>query len=114
MNKKLLAFIGVIALGIGGASAIALQSHAQKATGQSTAANIPIVTTNSPQENTATDTDNIQNDKNGVETPDTAISQDTDKETNDDKAATTEVKQGDSHETGENASTDVNETENGD
>ena len=41
MNKKLLALIGVIALGVGATGAIAIQSHAQNAPGQSAATNTP-------------------------------------------------------------------------
>jgi hypothetical protein len=96
MNKKLLALVGVIALGIGGASVIALQSHAQNASSQP--ATTSVVTTPAAPENTATDTDNIQNDKGGVETPD---------------AVTSTVKQADTQEHAEGTTADVNEVEDG-
>ena len=83
MNKKLLVLVGVIALGIGGASAIAFQSHAQKISDQTGATTTPVVTSPALQENTVGDADNIQNDKGGIEKSDAAISQDTDKETKD-------------------------------
>ncbi len=112
MNKKLLVFVGLIALGIGGISTIALQSYAQKAPIQPATTAASVVST-STQENTSADADNIQDDKNGIEKPDAAISQDTDNETNDDKSATSTVRQGDTKEQGENSAADVNETEDG-
>lgn len=70
MNKKLLALVGVIALGVGGVSVVALQSHAQNVAAQPTAITAPAVVATPTQGNTVTDTDNIQNDPNGVEKPD--------------------------------------------
>ncbi len=112
MNKKLLILVGIAALGLGSVGAIALQSHAQQAIGQSAPTSAPIVTSAPQQENTTTDTDNVQDDKNGIEKPDAAIS-DTDKETNDDKNASSTVKQGDTKEQSENSAADTNETEDG-
>jgi hypothetical protein len=114
MNKKILMLVGLIALVVGGASTIALQSHAQKASDQSGTTSTPTVTTPPSQENKAGDTDNIQDQKGGVEKPDTAISGNADKETNDGQDATSTVKQGDAQEHGENNATSTGETENGD
>jgi uncharacterized protein HemX len=104
MNKKLLALVGAVALGIGGVSAVALQSHAQNAS---------VVTTPAVQGNATTDTDNIQNDKGGIETPDAAVSQAPDKETNDDQSVTSTVKQVSAQEHAEGSAADINEVEDG-
>ena len=97
MNKKLLALVGVIALGVGGVSAVALQSRAQSVPVQPTATAAPAAVTALTQENTATDTDNIQNDPNGVEKSD----------------ATSTVKQGGVQDQGEMDTANPNEVEDG-
>ena len=111
MHRKLLILVGLVALGIGGVSTIALQSYAQKASTQATSITPSSSTMVLGQENTATDTDNIQNDLGGIEKPDATISQDTDKETNDDQNTTSTVKQNDTLEHGENNATNTNEIE---
>ena len=114
MNKKLLMLVGLVALVAGGASTIAFQSHAQKASDQSATTSAPTVTTPPSQENKADDTDNIQDQKGGAEKPDTEISQNADKETNDGQDATSTVKQNDTQDHGESNATSTSETENGD
>jgi hypothetical protein len=97
MNKKLLVLVGLIALGVGGVSTIALQSHAQKAPVQPTTTASAAAAPASTQENDATDADNVQNDPGGVEKPD----------------ATSTLKQGDTQEQGEGVTVNPNETEDG-
>jgi hypothetical protein len=97
MNTKLFILVGLIALGIGGVSAIALQSHAEKTPVQPAITTASTGTSAPTQENTATDTDNIQNDSGGIEKPDT----------------TSTVEQGNAQEHGENGTADVNEGEDG-
>lgn len=106
--------VGLIALVVGGASTIAFQSHAQKASDQSGTTDTSTVTAAPSQENKAGDTDNIQDQKGGPEKPDAAISENADKETNDSQDATSTVKQSDSQDHGESNATSTGETENGD
>lgn len=87
MNKKLLVLVGLIALGIGGVSTVALKLHAQ-ASVQPTATTASVAAAVGTQENTAIDTDNIQNNQGGAEKPDVAISQDIEVETNDNQDTT--------------------------
>jgi len=112
MNKKLLALVGVMALGLGSIGAIALQSYAQNTSNQSTTS-APEAVSAPQQENTATDADNIQNDQGGIEKPDVVSSQATDKETNDDKGVISTVQQADSKESGEGTAADTSEIEDG-
>jgi len=105
--------VGLVALVAGGASTIALQSHAQKASDQSGTTSTPTVTAPLSQENKAGDTDNVQDKKGDTEKPD-AVSEGADKETNDGQDATSTVKQSDTHEHGESNATSTGETENGD
>jgi cytoskeletal protein RodZ len=110
MNKKAVAILGVVALGVGGVSTIALQSHAQQVVNQPTA---PVVQTPAVTKDvsSSSDTDNIQNDKGGVDQPDAVMSgqKGTDTETADD--ATTTVKKTDTKEQGEGTATDSQEVE---
>lgn len=110
MDKRIMALLGVITLGVGGAASIALQTHAQ------TAAVQPATTTvaSTVQDvKSATDTDNIQNDKGGVDTPDAAVTSDGDVETNDDsKAAVTEAKGTEVHD--ETTGSEANDAETAD
>ncbi len=68
------------------------------------------VTVTPSQENTSTDSDNVQNDNGGVDKPDAAVKPDTDKETNDDKGT---VSGNDTKESGEQGTSNTTETEDG-
>jgi hypothetical protein len=84
MNRKNMALLGIVALGLGGASTIAYQTHAQSTT-TAVAATVSVpATVATPDVKTAADTDNIQDDKGGVDKPDAAVSEAADTETNDD------------------------------
>jgi hypothetical protein len=89
MNKKLIVAVGLIALGLGAISTVALQSRAQTTPAQPTVV--------SSKENTVADTDNIQNDPQGIESSD----------------ATGTVRSGDGQEQNESSATNVNEVEDG-
>ncbi len=74
MNKKIIALVGLIALGVGGTSAAALKSHAQAAV-QPTTAVTPVVTTSGEadviQQTKGTDTNvEAKGENTGVETAD--------------------------------------------
>ncbi len=106
MSKKVLVLVGLLALGVGAVSTIAIQSHAQKAPVQPATSVVPTANSGVTHENTLSDTDNIQNDPSGIEAPDAPVQ-------GTQNATGQTVKQVDAQEHGEGAATDVNEVEDG-
>ena len=92
MNKKTLALVAIVALGIGGVSAIAVQSHAQQVLTQ-LATTSTVQSTSTQDISSPSDIDNIQ-----------------DGETNDDATSTIGQKK-DTKEPGEGTATDATEVE---
>ena len=109
MNKKVLALVAIVALGIGGVSAIALQSHAEQLVTQP-ATPSTVQSTSTQDISSPSDTDNIQDDKGGVDKPDPVIDNHQDGETNDDATSTISQKK-DAKEQSEGTATDAAEVE---
>ena len=111
MNKKILVMAVIAAFGIGGASTIAYQTHAQQTVNPVAASVVASQAVVPTLENTKTDSDNIQNDKGLVDQPDAVDnSEQLDKETNDDKATST-LQADASQEKEAGSASDLNEKE---